>query len=223
MKKLFTAFAMAAIVCGAADPKTVKFDFATQPELTTATYPDRRNLEYMEKSFAIPAIAGQNFSVEFKVNITRINPYGNIWVGVTNSRKKMQNAFIRFGRSDSGPLFHFYSGVGFGTPATAKPFKGLMRQAYVLRIEYNAGSMQIRYQISDAAGKLLHDTNWVNCRVPLNPDRLAIRVNDNADLGISVINYNAEKQSIFARSLIGYEKQTPYIMEADITEATVVF
>ena len=55
MKKLFTAFAMAAIVCGAADPKTVKFDFATQPELTTATYPDRRNLEYMEKSFAIPA------------------------------------------------------------------------------------------------------------------------------------------------------------------------
>jgi hypothetical protein len=224
MKKSLLFFAMAALFCGAAEPKTVKFDFATQPEMSSARYPNTKKFDYLEKSIAIPEISEKNFAVEFKLNITRINPYGNIWVGISSSKRKLQNAFIRFGKSDSGPLIHFYSGVGFGSnPATAKPWKGLQKQAYIVRMEYNAGSMQIRYQINDSSGKLLHDTGFVTCRIPLNPDRISFRANDGIELGVSVINYNAEKQCIFARSLLGYEKQTPYLMEMDINEVTLVF
>lgn len=223
-KKILMGVAMAVVCCAAAEPKTVKLDFAAQPEMFTARFPDNKKCDYVEKSIAIPEISDRNFTVEFKLDITRINPYGNVWVGVTNSKRKAQNAFIRFGKSDSGPLIHFYSGVGFGgKPVTAKPFKGLARQKYIVRIEYNAGGMQIRYQISGADGKLLHDTNWVSCRVPLNPDRIAIRANDNMELGISIVNYNAERKCIFARSMIGYEGKTPYMMEMDISEVTVVF
>ena len=223
MKKIMMLLALSVLGAAAAEPKTVKFDFATQPELAEATYKDVRNLEYMERSIAIPPVSGQNFQVEFKLAVTNIKTYGNIWVGVSNSKRKMQNAFVRFGKSDSGALLHFYSGVSFGKPVTAKPWKGLQKQDYIVRIEYNAGSMQIRYQISDGSGKQLHDTGFVTCRVPLNPDRISIRVNDNPDFGVSTINYNAEKQSVFARSLIGYEGNTPYMLEMEIKEVTLVF
>ena len=62
-KMILMGVAMAAVCCAAAEPKTVKLDFAAQPEMFIARFPDNKKCDYVEKSIAIPEISDRNFTV----------------------------------------------------------------------------------------------------------------------------------------------------------------
>ena len=217
--------AAAALLLGwisAAEPQTVRLDFASEPEMTETSLPGGQKYIIREKSAAIPAIQDRDFTFEAKVNIRKIGHYGSVFIGLSNSKRAAQDVFFRFSRTSFKNHVCFYSGTGLKSkPDTAPPFVGFRKGICLLRIDYSAATVQARWRLSDGAGQLLHDTGWIRSHAPVNPDRITIRATDKEGLDKTEIRFDPKRKCLFVRSLIGYEGKVPYVLEMDILSITL--
>ena len=217
--------AAAALLLGwisAAEPQTVRLDFASEPEMTETTFPGGQKYIIREKSAAIPVIQDRDFTFEAKVNIRKIGHYGSVLIGLSNSKRAAQDVFFRFSRTSFKNHVCFYSGTGLKSkPDTAPPFIGFRKGICLLRIDYSAATVQARWRLSDGAGQLLHDTGWIRTHAPVNPDRITIRATDKAGLDKTEIRFDPQRKCLFIRSLIGYEGKVPYVLEMEILNITL--
>lgn len=217
-----TAAALLLGCVSAAEPQTIRLDFASEPEMTEISRPGGQKYIIREKTAAIPEIQDRDFTFEAKVNIRKIGHYGSVSIGLSNSKRAAQDVFFRFSRTSFKNHVFFYSGTGLKSkPDTAPPFVGFKKGICLLRIDYSAATTQARWRLSDGAGLLLHDTGWIRTHAPVNPDRITIRATDKAGLDKTEIRFDPGRKCLFVRSLIGYEGKVPYVLEMDILNITI--
>ena len=86
MKSLLFAAVLLLLVRSVADePRTIHFDFASQPEWTARTLPSGQKYTVLERAIPIPAVKGRDFSFEAKLSLLKIGHYGSVLVGLDSS------------------------------------------------------------------------------------------------------------------------------------------
>ena len=222
-KPFFIAAAALLLGCvSAAEPQTIRIDFASEPDMVETSRPSGQKYIIWQKTAAIPKIQDRDFTFKAKVNIRKIGHYGSILIGLSNSQRSAQDVFFRFSRTNFKNQVFFFSGTGLKSkPDTAPPFVGFKKGLYLLQIDYSAATSQARWRLSDAAGKLLHDTDWIRTHAPVNPDRITIRAADKVGLDKTEIRFDPQRKCLFVRSLIGYEGKVPYVLEMEILNITL--